>query len=197
MNKKDENEKIEQLLKKEICKINSYYESYVTRKQEWNESCSKHIYDYLKNVETIYKKGTHRCYRQLYVTTTDVSVQIFFGEESLPQTKEQGSYLVFSLGGAGDVLCSIYLCESEYKKYNVSSIIYKHYNNPKQVTNKEINNALKAFFVCHRISSSLLGYSWRDIVYFQYMKLKGVFKFKWYEYAAKIKDLVMSLIPSK
>lgn len=86
---------------------------------------------------------------------------------------ERGAALVFSQSSLGSVAAILYPYQSEKLSQNSEYIVWKIFDDPRDITNKEIQKAILAFFRYIRVSSTLFNESWFDRAYIRYIEFRG------------------------
>lgn len=187
--------KIEDLIKKQRKLYTSHMKSVDNRRQGWNsfrkrakeifqqiltEFEKDHFFDTLyiqeANFQLIERKNQNTLTLKFGNHPTGISTREYSLDGDLKSGKaevERGGALHYSQGANGQIVCIIYGCKSELIKPKDEWFLFKRYNNPDDIDEKELLKATKAFFWYTRITSYITRFSILDTFKLDYFKVRS------------------------
>ena len=93
--------------------------------------------------------------------------------KSVENQIERGGALHYSQAPNGQIVCIIYGCKSELIKAKDEWFIFKRYNSPEDINEKELIKATRAFFWYTRITSFITHFSILDTYKLDFYKVRS------------------------
>lgn len=187
--------KIEDLIKKQRKLYTSHLKNVNNRRQGWNSFSERarkifqlilsefekdQFFDTLYvqegNSQLIERKNQNTLTLKFGNHPTGINTKEFSLDGNLKSGKaevERGGALHYSQGPNGHIVCIIFGCKSELIKPKDEWFLFKRYNDPDDIDEKELFKATKAFFWYSRITSYITRFSILDTYKLDYYKVRS------------------------